>query len=151
MPNSKFWFIFNPFPKVNEAKLIVPNVRHRWKGSIYKLVLPELAIYAVLYYAINIFYRLQLRPQKPPNDTMKLQFHALVCCPYYMFLPTSLFQLSILKMKIVNWVSWNQVKYCGQASAVIPLQFMLGFYVSMIVTRWWQEYMSVSLTVINSM
>ncbi|ODM96907.1 Bestrophin-3 [Orchesella cincta] len=83
----------------------------KWRGSIYKLVLPELCIYVVMYYAISISYRVWLAGQLPPDDYDKKKFHTLV-------------------------------EYCREASTVIPLQFMLGFYVSLIVTRWWNEYMS---------
>ncbi|CAL8147676.1 unnamed protein product [Orchesella dallaii] len=81
-----------------------------WKGSIYKLVLPELSVYIVLYFAISITYRTTLG-ELPDQDHRKIKFHALVA-------------------------------YCKDVSQVIPLQFMLGFYVSLIVTRWWNEFMT---------
>nr|XP_050868666.1 bestrophin-4-like isoform X1 [Vespula vulgaris]XP_050868667.1 bestrophin-4-like isoform X1 [Vespula vulgaris]XP_050868669.1 bestrophin-4-like isoform X1 [Vespula vulgaris]XP_050868670.1 bestrophin-4-like isoform X1 [Vespula vulgaris] len=33
------------------------------------------------------------------------------------------------------------VAYCNQYSDLIPLSFVLGFYVSIVMTRWWNQYM----------
>jgi len=30
--------------------------------------------------------------------------------------------------------------YCGRYSKLIPLSFLLGFYVSLVVTRWWDQF-----------
>lgn len=30
--------------------------------------------------------------------------------------------------------------YCGRFSKLIPLSFLLGFYVSLVVTRWWSQF-----------
>ncbi|KAF2882944.1 hypothetical protein ILUMI_23231 [Ignelater luminosus] len=30
--------------------------------------------------------------------------------------------------------------YCGQQSETIPMSFVLGFYVSLVVKRWWEQY-----------
>lgn len=35
------------------------------------------------------------------------------------------------------------VKYCAAYSNLIPLSFVLGFYVSIVMTRWWQQYSSI--------
>lgn len=32
------------------------------------------------------------------------------------------------------------VKYCDDHSDLIPLSFVLGFYVSIVMTRWWSQY-----------
>lgn len=37
------------------------------------------------------------------------------------------------------------VKYCADYAGVIPVSFVLGFYVSQIVTRWWNQFMTVSV------
>lgn len=34
-------------------------------------------------------------------------------------------------------------KYCEKFTDLIPLSFVLGFYVSIVVGRWWQQYLSV--------
>lgn len=33
------------------------------------------------------------------------------------------------------------VAYCNEYSDLIPLSFVLGFYVSIVMTRWWNQYM----------
>lgn len=35
------------------------------------------------------------------------------------------------------------VKYCALNSNLIPLSFVLGFYVSIVMTRWWNQYISI--------
>lgn len=37
----------------------------------------------------------------------------------------------------------NLVEYCRRHGSLIPLSFVLGFYVSIIVERWWNQYISV--------
>ncbi len=32
--------------------------------------------------------------------------------------------------------------YAGKFSALIPISFLTGFYVSQVVTRWWDQFMS---------
>lgn len=34
-------------------------------------------------------------------------------------------------------------KYCSQSSNLIPLSFVLGFYVSIVMTRWWNQYTTI--------
>ncbi|KAK3585083.1 hypothetical protein CHS0354_004272 [Potamilus streckersoni] len=34
-------------------------------------------------------------------------------------------------------------KYCNQHTSLIPVSFVLGFYVSMVVNRWWQQFLNV--------
>jgi len=33
--------------------------------------------------------------------------------------------------------------YCEAFTNLIPISFVLGFYVAMVVTRWWQQYLSI--------
>lgn len=75
----------------------------RWKGSIYKLVWPDLVAYLTLYYALNLTYRYHLNPEQ------KKVFESIV-------------------------------EYCDTYSNLIPLSFVLGFYISIIMTRWWDQY-----------
>ncbi|XP_076640971.1 bestrophin-4 isoform X2 [Halictus rubicundus] len=35
------------------------------------------------------------------------------------------------------------VAYCNEYSDLIPLSFVLGFYVSIVMTRWWNQYMMI--------
>ncbi|CAL4222118.1 unnamed protein product, partial [Meganyctiphanes norvegica] len=35
------------------------------------------------------------------------------------------------------------VNYCNTFMNYIPLSFILGFYVSFVASRWWQQYMAI--------
>lgn len=37
----------------------------------------------------------------------------------------------------------NVVRYCKEYGSLIPLSFVLGFYVSIVMTRWWDQYTSI--------
>ncbi|XP_039279178.1 bestrophin-4 [Nilaparvata lugens] len=78
----------------------------RWKGSIYKLVWPDLFAFLVTYYLLNFTYR---------------------------------FCLDEDQKKIFESVS----EYCETYSNLIPLSFVLGFYISIIMTRWWDQYTTI--------
>ncbi|KAJ8002537.1 hypothetical protein DPEC_G00159940 [Dallia pectoralis] len=78
----------------------------RWKGSIYKLLWRELAIFTALYYSFSMIYRFVL------SDTQKRLFEKLAI-------------------------------YCDRYAELIPVSFVLGFYVTLVVSRWWGQYESV--------
>lgn len=60
---------------------------------------------------------------------------------------TLYFTLSALYRHILNddqkIVFESLAKYCEKFTDLIPLSFVLGFYVSIVVGRWWQQYLSV--------
>ena len=33
--------------------------------------------------------------------------------------------------------------YCDKYTNLVPLSFILGFYVSVVMTRWWNQYCSI--------
>ncbi|XP_058828042.1 bestrophin-4-like isoform X2 [Topomyia yanbarensis] len=78
----------------------------RWRGSIYKLVWLDLSCFLLLYYVLNITYRLAL------DNHQKQIFEEIV-------------------------------RYCATYSNLIPLSFVLGFYVTIVMTRWWNQYTSI--------
>ncbi|XP_067619027.1 bestrophin-2a isoform X2 [Eurosta solidaginis] len=55
--------------------------------------------------------------------------------------------LSILYRFVLNehqkLVFEGVAKYCYSYSELIPLSFVLGFYVSIVMTRWWNQYTSI--------
>ncbi|KAL5238667.1 hypothetical protein ACI65C_006077 [Semiaphis heraclei] len=83
-----------------------PSHFGRWRGSIYKLVWPDLAAFLVCYYTLNLTYRFVLNPQQK---------------------------------RIFESIS----DYCETYSELIPLSFVLGFYISIIMQRWWDQYCSI--------
>ncbi|KAF6200275.1 hypothetical protein GE061_006578 [Apolygus lucorum] len=78
----------------------------RWRGSIYKLVWPDLVCFLSFYYGLNLSYR---------------------------------FWMDEEQKKIFELVS----EYCDTYSNFIPLSFVLGFYISIIMTRWWDQYATI--------
>lgn len=77
----------------------------KWRGSVYKLVWPEMIAYIVIYSIISIVYRIAL------NAESQITFEKVVI-------------------------------ECNHFSQLIPVSFVLGFYVSLVVARWWDQYNS---------
>jgi hypothetical protein len=72
----------------------------RWRGSVWKAVVPQLLIWCAIYLAISCVYRFLLT--EPQQDL---------------------------------FASW--VRYLDEdLSKYIPLSFLLGFFVSQVVSRW---------------
>ena len=86
----------------------------RWRGSVYKLVFKELLAYISLYLVINLTYRLVL----VKNSSCDIEFQSCV-----------------------RWKQYRETfeslrGYCYENVKSIPLMFVLGFYVSLVVTRY---------------
>ncbi|GFU24067.1 bestrophin-3 [Nephila pilipes] len=75
----------------------------RWRGSIYKLLWPDLSLYLAFYYFLSIIYRFTL------NEGQRRYFE---------------------KVSL----------YCKTYGDLIPVSFILGFYVSIVVKRWWDSF-----------
>ncbi|CAL4066733.1 unnamed protein product, partial [Meganyctiphanes norvegica] len=75
----------------------------RWRGSVYKLVWPEMVAYIIIYSIMSMIYRLALQ---------------------------------IESRTVFEKVSLE----CDHFSQLIPVSFVLGFYVSLVVSRWWDQY-----------
>ncbi|CAH0628850.1 unnamed protein product [Chrysodeixis includens] len=82
------------------------KVLYRWRGSIYKLVWLDLLVFLLLYYVLNLTYRLLL------DEHSKRVFEGVV-------------------------------NYCSFHGNVIPLSFVLGFYVTVVMNRWWNQYTTI--------
>ncbi|XP_023341648.1 bestrophin-4 isoform X3 [Eurytemora carolleeae] len=91
----------------------------RWRGSVYKLVFKELIAYSAMYMVVNIMYRLILVANSDDCD------EALPSC--------------------IRWKKYRVVfetlrLYVNNNIRTIPLTFVLGFYVSLVLNRWWKQY-----------
>nr|XP_045617368.1 bestrophin-2-like isoform X2 [Procambarus clarkii] len=76
----------------------------RWRGSVFKLVWPDLLVYFLLYFSCSLVYRFAL------DDNSKRLFEKIsISCEYF--------------------------------RNVFPISFVLGFYVTIVVQRWWAQYM----------
>lgn len=78
----------------------------RWRGSIYKLLWKDFAVFAVLFFTLSYAYRYIL------NEPAKRVFE----------------KISI---------------YCQEFNNLIPLAFVLGFYVSVVVNRFWEMFKTI--------
>ncbi|BES91999.1 Bestrophin, RFP-TM, chloride channel [Nesidiocoris tenuis] len=77
-----------------------------WRGSLYKLIYRELALFLFVFGLISAIYRNFLTPDQ------KRLFEKLST-------------------------------YCDSIINMIPLSFVLGFYVAYIATRWWSQFMAI--------
>jgi len=87
----------------------------RWRASLWKTVWRELLIYLLLYLAISLIYRFVL--MAPVIDEEGNRGKATDEQIYF--------------EKVVSWF---------KNSRQMPLTFLLGFYVSLVVKRWWEQY-----------
>ncbi|KAE8741863.1 hypothetical protein FOCC_FOCC012611 [Frankliniella occidentalis] len=78
----------------------------RWKGSIYKLLWPNLVLYSTLYFSLSLYYRFVLNPIDR------------------------------------EWFERLSI-HCQTYGDLIPVSFVLGFYVSLVIKRWWDQYVSI--------
>ncbi|CAL4068349.1 unnamed protein product [Meganyctiphanes norvegica] len=78
----------------------------RWKGSVYRLIWPDLLCFIIIYYALSAIYRAGLGPDE---------------------------------QKIFEDV----VKHCAKFMNMVPLSWILGFFVGLVVNRWWAQYQSI--------
>ncbi|KAM3722199.1 Bestrophin [Dirofilaria immitis] len=82
----------------------------RWKGSLWRSVWKELLIFLILYYAIRFFYN-HLLPLIDEENPEKYRYE------------------------------FEQIAITfDQYTKMIPLTFLLGFYVSNVVIRWWRQF-----------
>ena len=49
-------------------------------------------------------------------------------------------ELLYASILFINSLKPNHEAYCSIEMSAIPLTFVLGFYVNLIVTRWWEQY-----------
>ncbi|KAK7896777.1 hypothetical protein WMY93_022102 [Mugilogobius chulae] len=77
----------------------------RWRGSIYKLLYREFAVFALLYTVLSLVYRLAL------SESQRRLFEKIAM-------------------------------YCDKYAEQIPVTFVLGFYVTLVVNRWWNQFVN---------
>jgi hypothetical protein len=72
------------------------------------------------------------------NHSMLLLFHGYMhATPYLSHYLPSLLSFLLLQ----NFSVFEKVRtYFGAQSESIPMSFVLGFYVSLVVKRWWEQY-----------
>lgn len=55
----------------------------------------------------------------------------------------AVFSLSIKIISFSCRIFESIVHYCNSYGTLIPLSFVLGFYVQIVMTRWWDQYMTI--------
>ncbi|CAP24354.1 Protein CBG03460 [Caenorhabditis briggsae] len=84
----------------------------RWKGSIWRTVWRELLIYLFFFYSIRLFYLKGIDfIDDDDDDRNKIRRMFESFC-----------------------------RQCDSYTRLIPLTFLLGFYVSNVVARWWRQF-----------
>jgi hypothetical protein len=104
----------------------------RWKGSIWKACWLELVCFLALYYLMRAIYSLLLPVLDPDED--------------YHYRLAILSNLHILSLRPVHSRrSFEQLSLMfDEYTKQIPLTFLLGFYITSIVTRWWGQFEQVA-------
>ena len=98
-------------------------IHNRWKGSVYKLVWLDLIVYLTAYFTINCIYRWVLNnAQKRYRGEFKSKSFSTI------------FLLSLYRE------FEKAAMFCESNSTLIPLTFVLAFYVSHVVSRWWAQW-----------
>ncbi|CAJ0569326.1 unnamed protein product, partial [Mesorhabditis spiculigera] len=82
----------------------------RWKGSIFRSVWKELLVWVTLYYLVRVSYTHAI-PWADPKGAHKYRENFISVC-----------------------------QQCNEYTKLIPLTFLLGFYVSNVVSRWWRQF-----------
>ena len=116
----------------------------KWRGSVYKLIYKELIAYITVYFLINLFYRAVLVPQSEcssntPITPVFLHHNETVVDDDITSNPAS--TVSCLRWRSTRQLFESLRGYCHSNLRSIPLMFVLGFYVSLVVQRWWDQYM----------
>lgn len=113
----------------------------RWRGSIYKDILPQLAMWLILYYSLNCCYRFALNIDQQQYVECEKQksrmIFNLLYTPSYTFMTLS---LAIIHICILDRTFEHVVADVNEGISFIPLSFVLGFYVSIVVTRYWSMW-----------
>lgn len=106
---------------LNFAKLLC-----RWRGSVYKFVVKEILVFASLYGFVSAIYRWGM------DEAQRRWVSCLFLCVYF-DIGDSLIWVFFRKFE-------NVARHIGDNKNLIPLTFVLGFYVNFIVGRWWDHY-----------
>lgn len=97
------------------------------KQRFFRTAWKELLIYLILYYSVRVFYLKGIDLiDDDEDDRLKMRRK----------------QLQIYS-GIYFWISGMFETFCRQCDSytrLIPLTFLLGFYVSNVVARWWRQF-----------
>jgi hypothetical protein len=92
-----------------------------WNGSVYKLVFPGLGLYLIFYFLLSIIYRFFFTEMQRRQVLLETNFENRYFNTFFRHFE-------------------NLCVFCEQHSSLIPLSFVLAFYVGTVVTRWWDQW-----------
>jgi len=122
---------------INRSHDQVIHNQYRWQSSLWKLVWKKLVIYLVIFFAISLMYRAVLLKQENPeckkehSDVTRMEGGQNFT---FNQKPEECDQGSYQRQQFETVVEWLRT---GER---LPLTFLLGFYVSLVVRRWWEQY-----------
>lgn len=100
-----------------------------WKHLQISLVRLSMFSIFILYIEYNLSHNVRRRSKKVSASPLISCVLILISCkPFFEFQFHRIFE--------------DIVKYCSTYSNLIPLSFVLGFYVTVVMTRWWNQYVS---------
>ena len=76
------------------------------------------------------------------GSVFKLMWHDILVFTVLYFLLALLYRVVLFNHPVAREVFELVCIYAGKFSALIPISFLTGFYVSQVVTRWWDQFMS---------
>lgn len=93
---------------------------------------------------ITSYTRTHLFYLSKPNCSLKNKVCLQIINILYMYTVFKAFTPYIHILLSVLFRSFEQVTdYCNKYTDLIPVSFVLGFYISLIVTRWWTQFTNV--------
>ena len=111
----------------------------RWKGSIYKLVWRDLLVYVFVYSALSIIYRFFLVEEGKCPESIKILFFTTINIEMIWNIDNIIMISTFSAREQFEKISLH----CGHFADLIPVTFVLGFYVNVVITRWWQQFESI--------
>lgn len=110
------------------------KILYKWRGSVYKLIYKELLAYISCYFIINLTYRMIIVP------------HSECFCDLSPSVNVTSVLLGVTgDTSCCRWKAHRELfeqlrVYCQTQLFTSHLTFVLGFYISLIIKRWWHQY-----------
>ena len=78
------------------------------------------------------------------GSIFKLLWHDMVVFFFVYFLLTVFYRAVLVPMDDPSWKQLFDLVcvYAGKYSGAIPISFLTGFFVTQVVSRWWDQFMS---------
>ncbi|PIO68604.1 Bestrophin [Teladorsagia circumcincta] len=109
----------------------------RWKGSLWRSVWRELLVYLALFYVVKFFYLFGIDYLSEDSTDREMYSYEEEIGPILEAKRPKESQLQRRKFEAL-------CRMFNDFTKLIPLTFLLGFYVSSVVSRWWRQFESLS-------